>query len=109
MGQHAILSASASKRWMNCTPSALLEKQFADEEPGQVHREAPHVQRPGPVLRDRAAHHGVGLHDAAQLLEGRACGAGQVVGHFLVASYASMTSSVGPSIMSVPLLSQMVR
>lgn len=31
MGQHAILSASASKRWMNCTPSALLEKQFADE------------------------------------------------------------------------------
>lgn len=26
MGQHAILSASASKRWMNCTPSALLEK-----------------------------------------------------------------------------------
>ncbi len=32
MGQHAILSASASKRWMNCTPSALLEKQFADEE-----------------------------------------------------------------------------
>ena len=32
MGRHAILSASASKRWMNCTPSALLEKQFADEE-----------------------------------------------------------------------------
>lgn len=32
MGQHAILSASASKRWMNCTPSALLERQFADEE-----------------------------------------------------------------------------
>ena len=29
---HAILSASASKRWMNCTPSALLEKKFADEE-----------------------------------------------------------------------------
>ena len=32
MGQHAILSASASKRWMNCTQSASLEKQFADEE-----------------------------------------------------------------------------
>lgn len=32
MGQHAILSASGSKRWMNCTPSALLERQFADEE-----------------------------------------------------------------------------
>ncbi|OYP55063.1 hypothetical protein CG709_01520 [Lachnotalea glycerini] len=27
---HAILSASGSHRWMNCTPSALLEQQFPD-------------------------------------------------------------------------------
>lgn len=32
MGKHAILSASASKRWMNCTPSARLEEQFDEEE-----------------------------------------------------------------------------
>lgn len=32
MGSHALLSASASKRWMNCTPSAVLERQFAEEE-----------------------------------------------------------------------------
>jgi Protein of unknown function (DUF2800). len=30
MGSHALLSASASKRWMNCTPSARLEEGFAD-------------------------------------------------------------------------------
>ena len=29
---HAILSASSSHRWMNCTPSARLEQKFADRE-----------------------------------------------------------------------------
>lgn len=29
---HAILSASSSHRWMNCTPSARLEREFADKE-----------------------------------------------------------------------------
>lgn len=28
---HALLSASASTRWLNCTPSALLESQFEDK------------------------------------------------------------------------------
>jgi hypothetical protein len=32
MGKHALLSASSSKRWMNCTPSARLEEQFKEEE-----------------------------------------------------------------------------
>lgn len=32
MGKHAILSASSSKRWLNCTPSARLEEQFPEEE-----------------------------------------------------------------------------
>lgn len=32
MGKHALLSASASKRWLNCTPSARLEEQFPAEE-----------------------------------------------------------------------------
>lgn len=32
MGRHALLSASASKRWLNCTPSARLETQFSDDE-----------------------------------------------------------------------------
>lgn len=32
MGSHALLSASFSKRWMNCTPSARLEEGFADQE-----------------------------------------------------------------------------
>ena len=27
---HAILSASSSHRWMSCTPSARLEREFAD-------------------------------------------------------------------------------
>ena len=30
MGKHALLSASSSKRWLNCTPSARLETQFTD-------------------------------------------------------------------------------
>jgi len=30
MGNHAILSASGAHRWMNCTPSARLEKEFED-------------------------------------------------------------------------------
>ena len=29
---HSILSASSSHRWMNCTPSARLEREFADRE-----------------------------------------------------------------------------
>ena len=28
---HAILSASGSKRWMSCTPSARLEQQFEEQ------------------------------------------------------------------------------
>lgn len=32
MGKHALLAASASKRWMNCTPSARLEEEFQEEE-----------------------------------------------------------------------------
>lgn len=32
MGKHALLSASSSKRWMNCTPSARLEEQFGESE-----------------------------------------------------------------------------
>ena len=31
MGAHSLLSASGSHRWLACTPSALLERQFADE------------------------------------------------------------------------------
>lgn len=30
MGKHALLSASSSQRWLNCTPSARLETQFID-------------------------------------------------------------------------------
>lgn len=32
MGQHAALSPSSSHRWLNCSPSAKLEQQFADSE-----------------------------------------------------------------------------
>lgn len=31
MGKHALLSASSSKRWLNCTPSARLEEQFPSD------------------------------------------------------------------------------
>lgn len=31
MGEHAILSASNSHRWLNCTPSAILEQNFNNE------------------------------------------------------------------------------
>lgn len=34
MGKHALLSASSSKRWLNCTPSARLEEQFRKENAG---------------------------------------------------------------------------
>ena len=34
MGKHALLSASSSKRWLNCTPSARLEEQFGREDAG---------------------------------------------------------------------------
>jgi len=30
MGDHALLSASSSHRWLNCTPSAVLEQSFED-------------------------------------------------------------------------------
>ena len=30
--KHAILSASGAHRWLNCTPSALLEAQKEDQE-----------------------------------------------------------------------------
>ena len=32
MGKHSILSPSGSHRWLNCTPSARLELEFADSE-----------------------------------------------------------------------------
>lgn len=38
MGRHALLSASSSKRWLNCTPSARLEEQFM-EDTGSVYAE----------------------------------------------------------------------
>ena len=34
MGRHELLSASSSKRWLNCTPSARLEEQFGKEDGG---------------------------------------------------------------------------
>ncbi len=39
MGRHALLSASSSKRWLSCTPSARLEEQFQDEPGGSVYAE----------------------------------------------------------------------
>ena len=39
MGKHALLSASSSKRWLSCTPSARLEEQFRDEAGGSVYAE----------------------------------------------------------------------
>ena len=30
--KHAVLSASASHRWLSCTPSARLEQEFEDRE-----------------------------------------------------------------------------
>ena len=39
MGKHALLSASSSKRWLNCTPSARLEEQFGDESGGSAYAE----------------------------------------------------------------------
>lgn len=38
MGRHALLSASSSKRWLNCTPSARLEEQFKGDT-GSVYAE----------------------------------------------------------------------
>ena len=37
--KHALLSASSSHRWLNCTPSARLELEFEDQERQQ--RRAP--------------------------------------------------------------------
>lgn len=31
MGKHALLSASSSKQWLNCPPSARLQEQFPNE------------------------------------------------------------------------------
>ena len=39
MGKHALLSASSSKRWLSCTPSARLEEQFQEESGGSVYAE----------------------------------------------------------------------
>ena len=39
MGRHALLSASSSKRWLNCTPSARLEEGFAEETGNSVYAE----------------------------------------------------------------------
>ena len=39
MGRHALLSASSSKRWLNCTPSARLEEQFGKEDVGSYAEE----------------------------------------------------------------------
>ncbi|WP_290452105.1 DUF2800 domain-containing protein, partial [Faecalibaculum rodentium] len=39
MGRHALLSASSSKRWLSCTPSARLEEQFQEESGGSVYAE----------------------------------------------------------------------
>ena len=39
MGKHALLSASSSRRWLSCTPSARLEEQFQDEPGGSVYAE----------------------------------------------------------------------
>ena len=39
MGKHALLSASSSRRWLSCTPSARLEEQFRDEPGGSVYAE----------------------------------------------------------------------
>ena len=39
MGRHALLSASSSKRWLNCTPSARLEGQFGREDAGSYAEE----------------------------------------------------------------------
>lgn len=38
MGKHALLSASSSRRWLNCTPSARLEEQFPSDN-GSVYAE----------------------------------------------------------------------
>lgn len=39
MGRHALLSASSSRRWLNCIPSARLEEQFAEETGNSVYAE----------------------------------------------------------------------
>ena len=39
MGRHALLSASSSRRWLNCTPSARLEEGFSEETGNSVYAE----------------------------------------------------------------------
>jgi len=59
MGKHALLSASASKRWMNCTPSARVEEQFEEstsafaEEGTAAHALAEHLIRKHLKMRSK--------------------------------------------------------
>ena len=54
MGRHALLSASSSKRWLNCTPSARLEEQFAEETGNSVYAEEGTAAHPGEFPDGRA-------------------------------------------------------
>jgi hypothetical protein len=59
MGKHAILSASGAHRWLNCTPSARLEAEFADQsseaaaEGTAAHALAEHKLRKALKMRSR--------------------------------------------------------
>lgn len=59
MSNHAILSASGAHRWMNCTPSARLEREFADNsgeaaaEGSAAHALAEHKLRKALRLRSK--------------------------------------------------------
>lgn len=59
MSNHAILSASGAHRWMNCTPSARLEREFADKsseaaaEGSAAHALAEHKLRKALKLRSK--------------------------------------------------------
>lgn len=59
MSNHAILSASGAHRWMNCTPSARLEREFADNsgeaaaEGSAAHALAEHKLRKALKLRSK--------------------------------------------------------
>lgn len=58
MGRHALLSASSSKRWLNCTPSARLEEQLTGDI-GSVYAE------------EGTAAHALGEHKLKRLLKRR--------------------------------------
>lgn len=59
MSNHAILSASGAHRWMNCTPSARLEREFSDNsgeaaaEGSAAHALAEHKLRKALKLRSK--------------------------------------------------------